>query len=73
MFGLTKSQWEKLLSCDNTVRAALAYDPTIEAEQRAYKLEQIKRDELMYSLRNLEDPATATAGKLHDRPREGAV
>ena len=58
MCGLTKSQWTQLLSIDSTVRAALSYDEKIEAEQRKYKLNQLKRDELMYALRNYEDPDT---------------
>ena len=58
MFGLTKSQWTKLLSNDSTVRAALTYDEKTEAEQRKYKLNQVKRDELMCALRNHEDPDT---------------
>ena len=52
MFGLKASQWKDLLSCDSTVRSALTYDDRTEAEQRKYKLNQIKRDELMYALRN---------------------
>ena len=56
MFGLTRSEWQKLLSCDGTIRTALTYDPTMEWNSRQYKLSQVRKEELMLSLRNLEDP-----------------
>ena len=53
MFRLTRAQWTNLLACDNTVRAALTFNASAEAEQRQYKLNQVKRDELMYALRSI--------------------
>ena len=56
MFGLKRSEWQQLLSCDATIRAALSYDAETEMEQRMYQLNQVRKSELMYALRNLEDP-----------------
>ena len=53
MFGLTNLQWNALLSADSTIRTAMAYDLTMEMAQKKVKLSQVKRDELMYQLRQL--------------------
>ena len=56
MFGLKRLQWQQLLSCDSTIRTALTYDPETESAQRQYKLNQVRKEELMYALRQLKDP-----------------
>ena len=56
MFGLQRSQWQDLLSCDATIQAALTYDEVSEAEQRKHQLNQVRKAEMMYALRNRTDP-----------------
>ena len=56
MFGLTNLQWNALLSANSTIRTAMTYDPVMEMAQKKVKLSQVKRDELMYQLRQLRDP-----------------
>ena len=56
MFGLQRSQWQSLLSCDTAIRTALTYDAETEKEQRIHQLNQVRKSELMYALRNLEEP-----------------
>ena len=56
MFGLKRLQWQQLLSCDSTIRTALTYDPETEPASRIYKLNQVRKEELMYALRQLKDP-----------------
>ena len=58
MCGLTNLKWASFLSSDSTVRTALTFDPTTEIAQRHHKLNQIKRDELLYQMRQLADPNT---------------
>ena len=58
MCGLTNLKWASFLSSDSTVRTALTFDPTTEIAQRHHKLNQIKRDELLYQMRQLADPDT---------------
>ena len=53
MGGLKRSEWQKLLSCHNTIRAALTYNAETESSQRYYQLNNVRKDNLMYALRNL--------------------
>ena len=53
MYGLDRSEWQSLLSCDMAIRTALSYDAVTEREQRLYQLNQVRKSELMYALRNL--------------------
>ena len=55
MFGLTNLQWNNFLLSDSTVRTALTYDSVTEIAQRRLKLNQVKRDELLYQMRQLQD------------------
>ena len=56
MMGLKRSQWQQLLSADSTIRTALTYNPETEFDQRMHSLNQVRKEELMYALRQLEDP-----------------
>ena len=38
MGGLKRSEWQQLLSCDNTIRTALTYNAETESSQRYYQL-----------------------------------
>ena len=55
MFGLKRSEWEQLLACDGTIKTALTYNAETEFAQRQYQLSQVRKEELMYALRNLEE------------------
>ena len=64
MFGLLRSEWQRLLSCDTTIQAALTYDIETEAELRQYKLNQVRKSEMMYALRNRIVEARIESSKL---------
>ena len=51
MCGLTRANWQTLLSCDGTIRTALTYDQTMESNSRQYKLSQVRKDELPQGIR----------------------
>ena len=62
MFGLKRSEWEQLLACDGTIKTALTYNAETEFAQRQYQLSQVRKEELMYALRNLEENDNQISG-----------
>ena len=63
MGGLTNLEWNELFAADSTIRTAMTYDTTTELAQRQMKLSQVKRDELLYQLKQLRNPDSG--GKLY--------